>query len=60
MGDWKGVRPKTNAPVELYDLKSDIGEKSDIAKAHPAELKRIEAIMKQAHTDNPEWPKPKG
>lgn len=56
MGDWKGVRPKTNAPLELYDLKTDIGEKNNLAAAHPAEVKRIEAIMKQAHVENSEWP----
>jgi arylsulfatase A-like enzyme len=58
MGDWKGVRPKTKAPVELYDLKTDIGEKNNLAADHRAEVERIEAIMKKAHVENSEWPTP--
>ncbi len=60
MGDWKGVRPKTNAQVELYDLKTDIGEKKNVAEQHAAEVRRIEGIMKDSHTENTEWPTRKG
>jgi arylsulfatase A-like enzyme len=50
MGDWKGYRLGTKAPLELYDLKSDPAEKQNIAAAHPDIVKRIEAIMTAEHT----------
>jgi len=49
MGDWKGVRlnAKRNpdGPIELYDLKSDVGEQNNVAGVHPEIVKQIEAIM---------------
>jgi arylsulfatase A-like enzyme len=48
--DWKAVRGKAGAPWELYDLKTDIGEKQNVAAAHPDVLRRIEAICREAHT----------
>ena len=57
MGNWKGVRLKMennpNAPVELYDLTSDIGETNDVAKDNPEIVKKIEKIMKEAHVESP-------
>jgi len=32
LGDWKAVRPNPNGPVELYDLKADVGEGEDLAR----------------------------
>ncbi len=55
-GDWKGVRPKADVPIELYDLKVDIGEKNNIAAAHQPEIERIAGLMKEAHVESPEWP----
>jgi arylsulfatase len=48
LGDWKGLRrnlQKGNAPVELYNLKDDIGEKHNVAAQHPEVARRIEQIM---------------
>ena len=60
MGDWKGIRTnlgkKPDAPVELYNLKDDIGEKNDVAKKHPDIVKRIEQIMKQEHVPSEGFP----
>jgi len=53
MGSWKAVRPKEQAPIELYDLKADVGEKSDVAAAHPDVVARAAAYFKEAHTDDP-------
>jgi arylsulfatase A-like enzyme len=50
MGDWKGVRNAPSAPVELYNVAKDIGEKTDIAGANPAVVARIEGILKSART----------
>ncbi len=35
MGDWKAVRLKKDAPLELYDLARDPNEQHDVAAAHP-------------------------
>lgn len=55
MGDWKGV--KTNlkkdpkAPWQLFNLKSDPGETTDVSSQHPDLLKKFDAIVKQEHRD---------
>jgi arylsulfatase A-like enzyme len=56
MGDWKGVRLGTKSPVELYDVKNDLGEKENVAAAHPDVVARIEKIMSSARVDSPEFP----
>ena len=35
MGDWKAVRLRQDGPIELYDLKADLGETRDVAADHP-------------------------
>jgi arylsulfatase A-like enzyme len=55
-GHWKGIRLKgPNAPIQLFDLASDVAEKDDIADKHPDIVKRIAAIMKSEHVDNEHW-----
>jgi arylsulfatase A-like enzyme len=49
-GNWKAVRPKPGAALELYDLARDAGESSDVAAAHPAVIARIESFLKTART----------
>ena len=62
MGDWKGVQldmvktPK--GPIELYNLKSDIGEKHNIAEQHPEIVAKIEKYMMAARTPSKYWPLP--
>jgi arylsulfatase A-like enzyme len=58
MGDWKGYRLGTKAPLELYDLKADPVEKNDIAAAHPDVVRKIETIMKDEHTPSPHYDAP--
>lgn len=55
-GDWKGVRIGKNKPVKLYDLRVDIGEKRNVARAHPEVAAKIEALLKSARTDSELWP----
>jgi arylsulfatase A-like enzyme len=58
MGDWKGYRLGTKAPLELYDLKSDPIEKQNIAAAHPEIVRKIEAIMAAEHVPSPHYDAP--
>jgi arylsulfatase A-like enzyme len=55
-GDWKAVRPQADAPVELYNLKTDLGEKDNVARKHPDIVGKFEAYFKDARTDDPQWP----
>jgi arylsulfatase A-like enzyme len=45
---WKGVKLDANQPLELYDLGTDLGEKTNVAKAHPDVVKRLEGYLKDA------------
>lgn len=56
MGDWKAVRLSADAPLELYNLKSDSGEKKDVADSNQKVLGQIEDYLKTARTDDPNWP----
>ena len=60
MGDWKGIRLKVknnpNAPIQLYNLKQDIGETKNIATNHPDIIKRINQLFKSAHTPSYRFP----
>ena len=58
MGDWKGYRLGTKAPLELYNLKADPVEKRNVAAAHPDIVRKIEAIMKAEHRPSPHYDAP--
>jgi arylsulfatase A len=62
MGRWKGIRfGGTKEPIELYDMNKDIGEKNNVAAAHPKIIKRISEIMKEARQGSEftkYWPLP--
>jgi arylsulfatase A-like enzyme len=49
--DWKAVRLVPDKPLQLYDLKSDIGERHDVARDHPDVVAKIEAYLKNARTE---------
>ncbi|MCW5966333.1 MAG: arylsulfatase [Bryobacterales bacterium] len=51
MGDWKAVRPKHDAPMELYNLKQDIRESKDLAAKEPETLARLQQTIASARTD---------
>jgi len=56
MGDWKAVRLGPDQPLELYDLKSDIGETHDVAAQHPDVVAKMETCLKDGRTESPHWP----
>ena len=56
MGDWKAVRPQAGVPLELYNLRADLGEKQNVAGQNPEVVARIEEQLKGARTDSEHWP----
>ncbi|MHC4741727.1 MAG: sulfatase-like hydrolase/transferase [Planctomycetota bacterium] len=60
--DFKGIRlnvaKNPDGPIELYNLKDDIGEKNNIAKDHPQIVEKITKIMKSARTPSKYWKMP--
>ena len=56
MGDWKAVRLRFGAALELYDLGADPGEKQNVAAQHPEIVARIEEYLKTARTESEHWP----
>ena len=67
MGDWKGVvqnlmtqGKKASKPwkIELYNLKDDIAETTDVADKHPEIVAKIDSLMRQQHTPSIEFPFP--
>jgi len=56
MGKWKAVRQNVDAPIELYDLSTDLGETNDIAAQHPEVVERVRVLLKTARTDSEDWP----
>jgi arylsulfatase A-like enzyme len=59
-GDWKAVRNSPDSPLELYDLKTDLGEQNNVAAKHPEVVKKIEEYLKTARTESELWPIGKG
>jgi len=45
LGDWKLVRYYTANAYELYDLKADLGETTDLAAKLPDKVKELEALL---------------
>jgi len=56
MGDWKGVRFGLQAQLELYNLKNDRGETTNVAKKNPSVVKKIETYLATARTDSKHFP----
>ena len=56
MGHWKGIRkPFASGPLQLFDLRNDLGEQRNIAQQHPQVVARMAAAMKDAHVPSPLW-----
>jgi arylsulfatase A len=60
MGDWKAVRPGQDAPLELYNLAKDTGEKTNVAAENPKVMEKIETYLKTARAEPPVQIEPKG
>lgn len=65
---WKAIRqnlapldphaPAAPVPPELYNLKDDPNETTNLAARHPDILARLEQIMREQHVPSPEFPMP--
>lgn len=55
-GDWKAVKPRPAAKLELYNLKADPAETKDLAAQQPDLLQRLQTIAVKAHTPPREFP----
>ncbi|HZO53601.1 MAG TPA: hypothetical protein VFB63_12870, partial [Bryobacteraceae bacterium] len=58
--DWKAVRlkdgGKAGAPIELYNLSTDLGETTDLAAKEPKIAAQIIHLMDTSRTPSPIWP----
>ncbi len=55
-GNWKAVRPKPDAPVQLYDLAADPDESDDLAAARPEVAAHAVELMQTARTPSESFP----
>jgi arylsulfatase A-like enzyme len=67
MGDWKGIRhglrPKGQGAqpalrIEIYNLRTDPAETTDVANQHPDLVARMERRMREQHAPSKEFPFP--
>ncbi len=61
MDQWKAVKKPDESDayqVELYDLRADPGEETNVASEHPAIAAQLDSIMMNHRTPNPNFPSP--
>jgi arylsulfatase A len=62
LGNWKAVRQRimsrADGPIELYDLSRDLGEKDDVAAAHPEIVARAAKLFLAERTPSRDFPTP--
>jgi len=58
-GRWKavrnGLRDNPDAPIELYDITSDVAEQRDVSKQHADVVAQAWRYFEAAHTPDPRW-----
>ncbi|TLV03453.1 arylsulfatase [Dyadobacter luticola] len=56
LGDWKGVktdlRKNPNNPWQIFNLKTDRNETTDVAAQHPELAKQFDQIVRREHVDS--------
>ena len=55
-GDWKALRIGQNGPINLYNLKADVAETTDVASLHPDVVAQIEKYLTTARTESKDFP----
>jgi arylsulfatase A-like enzyme len=56
VGDWKAVRHTPGKPVELYNLKNDLGEQEDVAVSNPDVVRKMEESLRKARSPYLDYP----
>ncbi len=54
----RGRDAKPQLKIELYNLKDDIGETTDLAEKHPEIVEKLARLMREQHTPSEEFPLP--
>lgn len=54
--NWKGIRLGRGNAIQLYDLATDVGERTDVAARHPDIVRKIAQIMRSASTPSEKYP----
>jgi arylsulfatase A-like enzyme len=47
VGEWKAIRLQADKPLELYNLKTDPGETTNVAKENPVVAARLDELLKR-------------
>jgi arylsulfatase A-like enzyme len=55
MGRWKAVQQPASAPIELYDLDKDLGERNDVARLHSDVVVKMRKVMDESYTPSARW-----
>ncbi|WDF66861.1 sulfatase-like hydrolase/transferase [Sphingobacterium oryzagri] len=55
-GDWKLISPGNEGAIELYNLRTDIGETTNVAEKHADITKKLQAFLQEAHVPSDWWP----
>jgi arylsulfatase len=66
IGEWKGVRTNLKAKgnkapnlhLELYNLKTDLAETTDVSAKNPKIVAKMEKLMREQHVSSAEFPIP--
>lgn len=56
-GDWKAIKG-TNGVTSLYNLKTDLGEKTSVGDQNPKVVAEMEGLFKEARTPSADFPIP--
>ena len=56
----RGYQPDGKAPVELYNLKTDLGQKHNVAADHPDRVKELQALLKKIREQGHSAPRLEG
>jgi len=56
MGQWKAVRPQVDEKLELYNLKTDVSEKENVAEKNPEIVAKLDAYLRTARTESEQFP----
>ncbi len=55
-GDWKAVTVKPDTPLELYNIREDMTESTDLAALYPEILAELDKEMKAIRKPSLNWP----